>query len=438
VRILIAEDNRVAREALRGTLESWGYEVIAAGDGAEAWDALRQQNAPKLAILDWMMPGVDGLEVCRRARSQPAEDYVYILLLTAKGQKEDIVAGMNAGADDYLTKPFDPEELRARLHAATRIIELKARVVAESRAREEDRRKHFEEMAENRKLAAIGQLAAGIAHEINTPAQYVKANLEFLRESFEELFGAVDGAAGLVAPGRETPPADVVAAVRAALERCDLAFVAREVPQAIGQSAEGVETIARIVAAMRDFARPGSEGKTAVDLNQAVQSALTVCQHEWRDVADVETELAGDLPRVPCAAAEVSQVILHMITNAAHAIADVVGESGRKGLITVRTALEDGWVVIRIADTGAGMSEEVRGRIFEPFFTTREVGEGVGQGLAMAHSVVVTKHAGKLSVRSEVGKGTAFEIRLPTRPADEAEAAAPAAPAAACADTSPR
>jgi diguanylate cyclase (GGDEF)-like protein len=130
MRILIAEDDLVSRRVLEGFLNKWGYDVVAVTDGEEAWNALQEEDAPQMAILDWMMPRVDGVEVCRRLRQRGPEPYVYALLLTAKGQKQDVVEGMEAGADDYLTKPFDPGELQARLRAGRRILALQGALVS--------------------------------------------------------------------------------------------------------------------------------------------------------------------------------------------------------------------------------------------------------------------------------------------------------------------
>jgi sigma-B regulation protein RsbU (phosphoserine phosphatase) len=124
LRILIAEDDLISRRLLEATVQRWGYWVIASQDGEEAWRHLENQDGPLLAILDWMMPGCDGLEVCRRARSRMKAWPLYIIMLTARGRREDLVAGLQAGADDYLTKPFDQEELRARLQVGVRLINL--------------------------------------------------------------------------------------------------------------------------------------------------------------------------------------------------------------------------------------------------------------------------------------------------------------------------
>src|SRR6266446_4390698 len=145
MRILIADDSIVSRHLLDATLRKWGYEVVVACDGVEAWNALQSEDAPKLAILDWVMPGLSGLEVCRnvRERGKDKDVYTYVLLLTSKSLREDLIQGMEAGADDYLTKPFDQHELKVRLRAGTRIIELQRELVEAREALREQATKDF-------------------------------------------------------------------------------------------------------------------------------------------------------------------------------------------------------------------------------------------------------------------------------------------------------
>jgi len=196
------------------------------------------------------------------------------------------------------------------------------------------------------------------------------------------------------------------------------------VPRALEQTLEGVERVTKIVRAMKEFSHPAQE-MTPLDLNAAIQSTLTVASNEWKYVAELSTDFDPALPPVNCLPGEFNQVILNIIVNAAHAISDVLHKaSGDKGVITVTTRKLDGWAEICIADTGTGMPEEVKARIFDPFFTTKEVGKGTGQGLSIAHNVVVNKHAGKIEVDSEPGRGTCFTIRLPLEDPTSVEAAA--------------
>ncbi len=266
----------------------------------------------------------------------------------------------------------------------------------------EERDRLEDNLRQAQKLEAIGQLAAGIAHEINTPTQYVGDNLRFLKESFGELDTML---AQLVMVGGE--PASKL------LAEADFDYLKEEIPRALNQSLEGVDRVAKIVRAMKEFSHPARE-KTATDLNRAIQSTITVASNEWKYVAEVEMDLDASLPAVHCSPAEFNQVVLNMVVNAAHAIGDVVGDGAKgKGKIKVKTRPDGEWAVVEISDSGCGMPPHIQQRIFDPFFTTKEVGKGTGQGLAIAHNVVVDKHGGTIKVVSSPGAGTTFIIRLP-------------------------
>ena len=266
----------------------------------------------------------------------------------------------------------------------------------------EERDRLEDNLRQAQKLEAIGQLAAGIAHEINTPTQYVGDNLRFLKESFGELDSVIEQ---LVEAGGGQ--------ARKALDDADFEYLKEEIPRALNQSLEGVDRVAKIVRAMKEFSHPARE-KTATDLNRAIQSTITVASNEWKYVAEMDMDLDANLPSVHCSPAEFNQVVLNMIVNAAHAITDVVGDGGKgKGKITVKTRADGEWAIVEISDTGTGMPLHIQQRIFDPFFTTKEVGKGTGQGLAIAHNVIVDKHAGSIKVTSAPGQGTTFHIRLP-------------------------
>ncbi|HQU85485.1 MAG TPA: PAS domain S-box protein, partial [Pyrinomonadaceae bacterium] len=266
------------------------------------------------------------------------------------------------------------------------------------------------------KLESIGQLAAGIAHEINTPTQYVGDNTRFIRDAFTDIQNVLDKYNELLDSARAGKiNAELIAEVDEEIELSDLEYLTIEVPNAITQTLDGVSRIAKIVQSMKDFAHPGSTEKKAVDLNKAIESTITVARNEWKYVADLEMNFDENLPFVPCFLSEFNQVVLNMVINAAHAIGDVVGDGSKgKGKITISTAkLDDDWIEIRVTDTGAGIPAEIQSKVFDPFFTTKDVGKGTGQGLAISHTVVVDKHNGKLSFETEEGKGTTFIIQLP-------------------------
>ena len=281
-----------------------------------------------------------------------------------------------------------------------------------------DRRLLESQLAQAQKLEAIGQLAAGIAHEINTPTQYVSDNTRFLQEAFDDLATLMNQYEAVCQAAQNASLTDNhLSAVETLATDIDAAYLRDEIPLAIQQSLEGLERVATIVRAMKDFSHPGGEEKVSTDLNKAIESTITVARNEWKYVADMVVDFDPDLPDVPCLIGDINQVILNIMVNAAHAIGDLV-QAGKlsKGTITVQTRRIDDGVEIRIKDTGGGIPEAIQNKIFDPFFTTKEVGRGTGQGLAIAHGVVVEKHGGSINFETEVGRGSTFIIRLPLDP----------------------
>jgi signal transduction histidine kinase/HAMP domain-containing protein len=286
------------------------------------------------------------------------------------------------------------------------------------------------EQAAVQKLESVGRLAAGVAHEINTPVQFVSDNVQFVRASMTDLSTVIHAYRQLQRAVNSS--GDCIAAASLAAEaekKADLDYILENVPLAVESSIDGLGRIATIVRSMKEFAHPDQAQKTLADLNQAIRSTLVIAHNEYKYIADVEAHY-GDLPPVQCHLGEINQVVLNLLVNASHAIAEshaitgnADGNSGR-GKLTVTTRLDGDTVEISIADTGAGIPEEIRDRIFDPFFTTKEVGKGTGQGLALAHSAIVVKHGGTLRFESECGKGTTFFIRLPVNAPESAAAAA--------------
>jgi signal transduction histidine kinase len=429
--IVVADDDVACVRLLERQLGAAGYTVLPCFNGTAALAHVMGQG-PAVLLADWDMPGLTGVQLCERIRASEQGDAVYIILLTGYAQRRRVVTGLESGADDYLVKPYDREELLARIRAGDRILrliqqlradeqQLKTSNAALAAARqkaeqslEEVKQAHVQ-VLQAEKMIAIGQLAAGIAHEINTPTQFVGDNIRFLRQAFADLKVLLDNYAELHAlarRGQVTPK--VVAEVEAAITVAELDYLSEEIPKAIQQSLDGVQRVATIVRAMKEFSHPADEEPKAVDLNRAIESTITVARNEWKYVADVVTQLDPNLPPVPCSAGDINQVILNILVNAAHAIADSVGDgSGGKGTITVSTRCDGDWVEVRIKDTGTGIPEKVQSRVFEPFFTTKEVGKGTGQGLAIARSVIVEKHGGTIAFETEAGVGTTFIVRLP-------------------------
>ena len=265
------------------------------------------------------------------------------------------------------------------------------------------------------KMESIGQLASGIAHEINSPMQFVGDNTRFLQDSFQTLNQMLGKYGELL----HACPSGIVsaeqrAAITAMAKEIRLEYLLTEVPNAIRESLQGVERISQIIGAMKSFCHPGSTRQT-VNINEAIESTVVIARNEWKYSAELVTDFDSTLPQVSCFVGEFNQVILNLIVNAAHAISDAerIPDKG-KGTIKIATRQVDGWIEVRVSDTGTGIPEEIRQKIFDPFFTTKEVGKGTGQGLAIAHKVVVEKHGGTIEVETEVGEGSTFIVRLPS------------------------
>jgi PAS domain S-box-containing protein len=313
------------------------------------------------------------------------------------------------------------EEGRAVRDADGEVVQLDGTLsdITVMKGLEEERERIEAELRLSQRLESIGQLASGIAHEINTPVQFVGDSLSFVTGAWEEIAEYVGELEELCLAER-TP--DTPERVRDAAERVDLEYLRERVPAALERANGGLGRVSTIVGAMRQFGAPQSGEHTPADLNEAIRSTLVVAQNEYKYCAELETDLQ-DLPRVVCNVGELNQVFLNLVVNAAHAIADAHPDG--RGTISVRTRHDEREATIEIADTGGGIPPEIRDRIFDPFFTTKEVGKGTGQGLAISRSIVVDQHHGTLAVDSEPGHGTTFTIRLPlTSVADDAASVA--------------
>jgi PAS domain S-box-containing protein len=273
------------------------------------------------------------------------------------------------------------------------------------------------------KLEALGTLAGGVAHEINTPTQYVGDNIRFLQEAFNKFIAVLEKSLFLAAAAQSSNQfVAEVAALEKAMADADLSFQLSEVPSSLRQSLDGIERIREIVLAIKEFSHPDVKEKSTIDLNRAIETTITVSRNQWKYVAELTTDFADNLPPVPCLPGEFNQVMLNLIVNAAHAIEEA--KTGAPGRIVITTRAVDGWVEIRVSDTGTGIKTENQERVFDMFYTTKPPGKGTGQGLAICHTIITQKHGGTITLDSEEGRGTTFIVRLPLVPPQPEQAAA--------------
>jgi len=270
------------------------------------------------------------------------------------------------------------------------------------------------DLLQAQKQQAIGQLAAGIAHEINTPTQYLVNNVGFLRDSFGNLLQALQLCQGLVqGDAADQSIEELRQGLREALTQADVDFLREEVPRALNDSEEGVNRISGIINAMKDFAQPSCGKMMPVALEPLIQSAVEISRYEWKKVAEISADLDPSLPTVRGLKDELGQVLLNLIVNAAHAIADSKHGADTGGRIRIVTRRGEDWAEMSVQDNGCGIPRDLQDKIFDPFFTTKGVGRGCGQGLAIVYNVITGKHHGQLQVDSEPGRGTSVTLRLP-------------------------
>ncbi|WP_319405329.1 response regulator [uncultured Desulfosarcina sp.] len=564
MKVMIVEDDPVSLTLLEKMIQKTDAMVITASNGVTAWEAFNKER-PRIVVSDWMLPELSGIELCRKIRESQTTAYTYIIIMTAKDRKEDALTAFDAGADDFVPKPYQLRELQARMHTGWRIIDLEdkhqalqqtlidsrakfrtifdalheeiisvdrdinltsinkaastvmqgdysdvigrpccrvadpaeasfyehtiremvekgfdtgraavyldrfgkddgketikertvvpvideqgrvqtvtivSRDITEAHQRNEEIQglnhklkkisselirknlklestlKNLErtqaQMVQSEKMASIGQLAAGVAHEINNPTGFVSSNLKTLGDyqkdmnrligDYQKLRSELKGLPDGLLPATVV---DLIAQVDATEEDVDIAYIQEDVGDLIGDCREGTERIKRIVEDLKHFAHPGEDRMKETDINAGIESTLNVVNNELKYKATIVKEL-GDIPIIHGYPQQLNQVFMNILVNAAHAIE-------KSGEIKIVTASIDDKVEIRISDTGCGISEENITKIFDPFFTTKDVGKGTGLGMNIAYNIIA-KHKGHIHVESKVGEGTTFIVQLP-------------------------
>lgn len=428
--ILIIDDTPANVGMLADYLDDLGLRVVVAQDGEEGLERAEFVK-PDLILLDVMMPGIDGFETCRRLKMSEAVRDIPVIFMTALTDSQSLVKGFKVGGVDYVTKPVQIEEVWARVqtHLALRAMhlqltqqnqvlrqEMEIRLETEESLRQLSAEQQLliaklqaahDQLLQSEKMASIGQLAAGIAHEINNPIGFVNSNMGSLQNYFETLFVALDTCEQVIA---ELPNStQIVARFAQVKAESEIDFLKQDIVDLMKESREGLRRVTDIVQSLKDFSHVGEANWQDADLHRGLDSTLNIVNNEIKYKADVVKQY-GQLPLVRCLASQLNQVFMNLLINAAHAIKE-------RGTITLRTGVVNDWVWVEISDTGAGIPEDIMNRIFEPFFTTKPVGSGTGLGLSLSYGIV-RKHGGRIDVRSEPNKGSSFTVHLPINPAN--------------------
>ncbi|GAA5504994.1 response regulator [Novipirellula caenicola] len=399
MKVLVAEDSSVSRMLLVNHLRRWDYTVVEAVDGEQAWHLFQEQSF-SLVLTDWIMPNMDGLDLIRRIRSSKHAGYCYLILLTSKSEKEDLVTAMESGADDFLVKPCDQEELRVRLREGERIIRLEQELAEQNRQLRETQAA----LVESEKLASLGQLAAGMAHEINNPIAFVTNNLAVLRRDLSDMVRLVDKYEE-IRPFIQGAPPELIQQLGELQQDCDIAWLREHLPQLLQSSTEGLSRVRDIIMNLRDFARLDQASEDQLNLRAAIESTLQVLNLPIQEKQiQIHTQLDSDAT-LQCRPDKIHQVIYNIVLNAIQA-------SEQGAVVNVRLTRQPDWIYIEVQDYGCGMDTQTKNSVFEPFFTTKPVGTGTGLGMAVSYAVV-RDHGGSITIESELGQGTTVHIKLP-------------------------
>ncbi|MEO1428420.1 MAG: response regulator [Cyanobacteria bacterium J06632_19] len=426
--ILVVDDTPANLEVLSEALTDGGFEVAIATDG-ELAISQAQLSLPSLILLDVMMPGIDGFETCRRLKACQQTQDIPIIFMTALADSTNKIKGLNLGAVDYVSKPFQEAELIARVQTQLKLRHLNqnleqqvAERTAELTQALQQVQKSQIQLVQSEKMAALGQLVAGVAHEINNPVNFIYGNLDHIEE-YTQIF------LDFIKLYQKYYP-NPIDEIQEQVENIDLEFVQSDAVKMLASMKIGTERIRQIVLSLRNFSRMDEAELKTVDIHEGIESTLMILQHRFKGKPELpEIQVIRNyekLPLVECYPGQLNQAFLNILTNAIDALEEhnckhtyqQIKENPNQ--ITIRTSMIDSQSVqIAIADNALGISEDIQKRIFDPFFTTKPVGKGTGMGMSISYQIITEKHRGQLNCFSKPGEGTEFVIQIPIHPSNK-------------------
>ena len=411
--ILLIDDEPQILKTVKRYLEAEDYEILTANNGAQGLDIFLKENPP-LVITDIRMPGISGIEVLKEIKGKKESD-TEVIVISGHGDMDTSIEALRLEASDFISKPVDMEHLYLAVSRAFDKIRIKSRLreyTKDLQGSVEKKTKEIKEahamLLQSEKLASIGQLAAGVAHEINNPAGFVSSNLNTLEGYFHDIVKVMMRYEEIHIAKKEERTS-LLEEIKQLEEDLDIEYIMQDIDELIEESKDGVNRIRDIVVNLKDFSRLDHGDKEFFDLNKGIESTLKIIWNELKYKADI-TKSYGKIPEIEGFPREINQVFMNLLVNAAQAIE----KRGRIDITTGLISSDKGQdlVEVRISDTGAGIKKENLGKIFDPFFTTKDVGKGTGLGLNISYKVI-EKHHGEISAESEVGKGTTFVVKLP-------------------------